>query len=501
MSDPRPSSPYVFGDATVHPVEHNSQLRKLLHSPSLEHNSHRTPTSMSHDSQETSRTHSGLNLTKESNQMNVDNERHPFLSRRGIRDPPTFDFNMRRHSIAVGQNSITLPNLSSTLHGTKRKMSGDRGIFAPLGEDIDPQLVGPGVPSTMDVDADAPAPKRRGSTIDTQRIAQLSLNDRRNSVDSRGSSWILNDRRDSAPSLFPNVPGINSFNSPQNSSDSQNGRAPSSMAAFSWNNTQAGDPSNSSVGPNESNHTSRPFDPVHQMNLVPSMNYHPDRRMSVPDTLTHPPPTRNLSSRSRPPSRQNIDPNSQSGPSSGQEEPSGASSPNAAKMGKEPGMTPYSRSPELRVSHKLAERKRRKEMKDLFDELRDQLPADRGMKASKWEILSKAIDFVAQLKHSHQEMAEELDALKRQVHGQRPEGMSGFPPGGPPPHGGYGQVQPSIMGTFPPIPPQHMQPHQSSANQSDSRPDSTQNMYPSSAQHSSTQNGNHNGHRVDPHPT
>jgi hypothetical protein len=28
-------------------------------------------------------------------------------------------------------------------------------------------------------------------------------------------------------------------------------------------------------------------------------------------------------------------------------------------------------------------------MKDLFDELRDQLPADRGMKASKWEILSK----------------------------------------------------------------------------------------------------------------
>ena len=91
---------------------------------------------------------------------------------------------------------------------------------------------------------------------------------------------------------------------------------------------------------------------------------------------------------------------------------------------------PYSRSPELRVSHKLAERKRRKEMKDLFDELRDSLPVDKTLKTSKWEILSKgkrrrlswliiAIEYISGLKQDRQAMQYEIDALHRQLQHQR----------------------------------------------------------------------------------
>jgi hypothetical protein len=113
------------------------------------------------------------------------------------------------------------------------------------------------------------------------------------------------------------------------------------------------------------------------------------------------------------------------------------------------GAQPYSRTPELRVSHKLAERKRRTEMKELFDQLRDLMPQERGSKASKWEILTKGLysyillsthckfadtpkaisehqrqsDLIRQLQAINSTQQNEIDMLRREV-----ERMHGAPP-------------------------------------------------------------------------
>lgn len=92
------------------------------------------------------------------------------------------------------------------------------------------------------------------------------------------------------------------------------------------------------------------------------------------------------------------------------------------------GSQPYSRTPESRQSHKLAERKRRTEMKELFDQLRDLMPQERGSKASKWEILTKAIsehqrqtDHIRLLQNHYNSSMGEIDLMRKEVQALRSE--------------------------------------------------------------------------------
>ncbi|KAL1633171.1 hypothetical protein SLS56_003034 [Neofusicoccum ribis] len=80
-----------------------------------------------------------------------------------------------------------------------------------------------------------------------------------------------------------------------------------------------------------------------------------------------------------------------------------------------PGTGNYSRTPELRVSHKMAERKRRSEMKQLFDELNGILPNSPGNKSSKWEILTKSIEYIRSLQRSYEKIQHENNRFRQET--------------------------------------------------------------------------------------
>ncbi|KAI1075807.1 putative HLH transcription factor [Whalleya microplaca] len=123
------------------------------------------------------------------------------------------------------------------------------------------------------------------------------------------------------------------------------------------------------------------------------------------------------------------------------------------------GNQPYSRTPELRQSHKLAERKRRTEMKELFEQLRDLMPQERGSKASKWEILTKAIaehqkqsDAIKSLSNHYHNNIQETELLRRELERMRMENAqlrSAIPGGVAPPQGSASQPVPAQLGADP----------------------------------------------------
>lgn len=72
------------------------------------------------------------------------------------------------------------------------------------------------------------------------------------------------------------------------------------------------------------------------------------------------------------------------------------------------------RSEDHRLSHKLAERKRRKEMKDVFDGLKNVLPP--GVpKSSKWEILNEASGTIDDLLAQEQALLNQRNELLKRI--------------------------------------------------------------------------------------
>ncbi|XP_013787657.1 protein max-like isoform X2 [Limulus polyphemus] len=69
---------------------------------------------------------------------------------------------------------------------------------------------------------------------------------------------------------------------------------------------------------------------------------------------------------------------------------------------------------EKRAHHNALERKRRDHIKDSFSSLRDAVPALRGEKSSRAQILKKAADYIQFMRRRNSSHHQDIDDLKRQ---------------------------------------------------------------------------------------
>ncbi|KAI5477324.1 transcription regulator [Pseudohyphozyma bogoriensis] len=358
--------------------------------------------------------------------------------------PSYFDYSMRRHSLTnagTGQPSPPrLPSIDANMPspGNKRKSSTeDNGEpYGAYGSSSYGNNYGPG-----------PYPKRRGSSLAYDKLGSLSLESRRESGNSMGGGMWDDDRRGSNGSFSGGSQGgylSSSYGAQSPAADPYDPRSQQHMQGYPPAPPHAQRHPSESLsydsqmqGPRGSVSSMGP-PPTHQHGgMDQGMEY--GRRMSVPGVshMMQGAPSGDMYGSSGGSQYSGSRPGSvsfPSGPGHSDDPRSGVqhlppSQPAWARSGPIPsaahhhqsrnnsldpaaqygaGMkmdSPYSRSPELRVSHKLAERKRRKEMAQLFDELRDSLPVDRGLKSSKWEILSKAVDYIISLKEHNAELA------------------------------------------------------------------------------------------------
>ncbi|CAE6439539.1 unnamed protein product [Rhizoctonia solani] len=325
-----------------------------------------------------------------------------------------FNYNMRRHSIAavprmrhprdlspLTRSPETIPFLPPpAVSGQKRKLEHDNrfpGTMAPP----------PGIDQGSML-------KRRGSAFDP-RVPNIY--DRRDSI---GAAPWLADRRDSTASLYSNTSiassvGYTTANSSTYSPETQlhNGNKPGQVYAWpdasaapsqeipqrsfpSFSETHSNGTAQNFVGINDR----MPMQPV----AVPSLptNTNGERRASGSSGSDA--PSRRSQGATPEATSQHSVPSSEANASTTANSTSGAG-PRRDSVSGSTKETPYSRSPELRVSHKLAERKRRKEMKDLFDEL--------------------PVDYIGQLKQSYAEVSQELDMARHELEAIRPGSITG----------------------------------------------------------------------------